>query len=89
MKIDRVSVHFETKVPGRHDYSNITVGAGVEATITAGENHIAAMQELHDDLVRMVREQVIERLGGRPASERTGNEEAQVAETLTLSSSSE
>lgn len=72
--IERVSVRFETKVPGRHDYSNITVGAGIEATLAPGENADAVIQELHERIVGLVREQVIARLERRPRSEQTGHE---------------
>ena len=78
MKVERISMHFETKVPGRHDYSNITVGASFEATLDPGENRRAALEELHAELVLFVRDKVIERLNARPKSERTGHEQEAV-----------
>lgn len=72
--VDRISVWFGTKVPGRHDYSNIEVGAGVEASLVKGENPEAVIQEMHEMVVLLVRQQVVDRLSRRPASERTGTE---------------
>lgn len=77
-KVERISAHFGTKVPGRHDYSNITVSASMDATLEEGDDPLVAWRALQNDCVALVRQSLIERFERRPKSERTGDEQEQI-----------